>query len=69
MVCHSFLQGIFLTQGWNPGVLHLRQILYHVNQQGSPSSLLMLMVSSSNGKEFAFSEGDWGLIPCQKDYA
>ena len=25
---HSLLQGIFLTQGWNPGLLHCRQILY-----------------------------------------
>ena len=22
---HSLLQGIFLTQGWNPGLLHCRQ--------------------------------------------
>ena len=27
MGCHSLLQGIFLTQGWNPGLLHRRQIL------------------------------------------
>ena len=26
--CHAFLQGIFLTQGSNPGLLHRRQILY-----------------------------------------
>ena len=26
---HSFLQGIFLTQGLNPGLLHCKQILYH----------------------------------------
>ena len=29
------LQGIFLTQGSNPGLLHCRQILYHLSQQGS----------------------------------
>ena len=29
--CHSLLQGIFLTQGLNPGLcLHCRQILYHL---------------------------------------
>ena len=28
MGCHSLLQGIFLTQGLNPGLLHYRQILY-----------------------------------------
>ena len=29
--CHAFLQGIFLTQGSNPSLLHCRQILYHWN--------------------------------------
>ena len=27
--CHFLLQGIFLTQGSNPGLLHCTQILYH----------------------------------------
>ena len=34
--CHALHQGIFLTQGLNPGVLHFRQILYHLSHQGSP---------------------------------
>ena len=34
--CHAFLQGIFPTQGLNPGPLHCRQILYHLSHQGSP---------------------------------
>ena len=34
--CHSLLQGIFPTQGSNPGLLHCRQILYHLSHQGSP---------------------------------
>ena len=29
MCCHVLLQGIFPTQGSNPGLLHCRQILYH----------------------------------------
>ena len=29
--CHFLLQGIFLTWGSNPGLLHHRQILYHLN--------------------------------------
>ena len=33
---HSLLQGIFPTQGSNPGLLHYRQILYHLSCQGSP---------------------------------
>ena len=30
--CHALLQGIFLTQGSNPGLLQWRRILYHLNQ-------------------------------------
>ena len=29
--CHALLQGIFPTQGLNPGLPHCRQILYHLN--------------------------------------
>ena len=36
---HSLLQGIFLTQGLNTGLLHCRQILYHLSHQGSPRRL------------------------------
>ena len=34
--CYSLLQGIFLTQGSNPGLPHCRQILYHLSHLGSP---------------------------------
>ena len=34
--CHSLLQGIFLTQGLNRGLLHSRWILYCLSHQGSP---------------------------------
>ena len=37
--CHAFLQGMFPTQGSNPGLLHCRWILYHLSQQGSPKML------------------------------
>ena len=33
--CHFLFQGIFPTQGLNPGVLHCRWILYHLSHQGS----------------------------------
>ena len=32
----SLLQGIFPTQELNQGLLHCRQILYHLSYQGSP---------------------------------
>ena len=35
--CHSLLQRIFLTQGSNPGFLHCRQILYHLNYREDPT--------------------------------
>jgi len=31
--CHVLLQGIFATQGLNPGLLHCRQILYYLSHQ------------------------------------
>ena len=34
--CHGPLQGVFLTQGQNPGLPHCRWILYHLSLQGSP---------------------------------
>ena len=34
--CHFLLQQIFPTQGLNPGLLHCRQVLYHLSQQESP---------------------------------
>ena len=35
----SLLQGIFQTQGSNPGLLHCRGILYQLGHQGSPRKL------------------------------
>ena len=37
--CHPFLQCIFPTLGSNPGLLHFRQILYHLSHQGSPPKM------------------------------
>ena len=33
---HSFLQGIFPTQGLNLGLVHYRKSLYHLSHLGSP---------------------------------
>ena len=46
----SLLQGIFLTQGLNPGLLHCRQILYQLSYKGNPNELreeLTLLVTIS----------------------
>ena len=39
--CHFLLQGIFLTQGLNPGLPHCRQTLYRLSHQGSPLEKLL----------------------------
>ena len=35
MGCYFLLQGIFLTQGSNPGLPHCRQMLHRLSHQGS----------------------------------
>ena len=47
--CHVLLQGIFPTQGLNPGLLHFRWTLYHLNHQRSPRIL--------EGVAYPFSRG------------
>ena len=41
MDCHFLLQGIFLTQGLNPGLPHCRQTFYHLRHQESPDLLVL----------------------------
>ena len=38
VVSLSLLQGIFPTQGSNPGLPHCRRTLYHMSHQGSPTA-------------------------------
>ena len=45
--CHAFLQGIFPTQGSNPGHPQCRKILYHLSPQGSPWPDKFLVVNGS----------------------
>ena len=44
--CHTFLQGIFPTQGLNPGLLHCRWILYHQSHQKSQYLVIGLQKQS-----------------------
>ena len=37
--CHLLLQGIFPTQGSNPGLPHCRQMLYRLSHQGNSTFL------------------------------
>ena len=45
--CHALLQGIFPTQGSNPGLPHCRQILYYLSHQGSSYSLSKFQLYNS----------------------
>ena len=47
--CHALFQGIFLTQGSNPGLLHCRWILYQLSHQGSPRILEWIAYPFSRG--------------------
>jgi len=48
--CHALLQGIFLTQGSKPELLHCGQILYHLSHQGS---LYLTLLSNCLNLAFA----------------
>ena len=41
MSCYFLLQGIFLNQGSNSGLLHYRQMFYCLSQQGTYSCTLL----------------------------
>ena len=47
----SLLQGIFPTQGSNPGLPHCRQILYQLSHKGSPLVWSLLDLSSTLAME------------------
>ena len=49
VACHALLQGIFPTQGLNPGLPNCRQILYHLSHQGSPRILEWVAYTFSRG--------------------
>jgi len=44
---HALLQGVFSIQGLKPGFPHYRRILCHLSHQGSPSSMVTLLLSPS----------------------
>ena len=58
----SLLQGIFPTQGSNPGLLHCRQILYQLGHQGRRRILEWVAYSFSIG---SFQPRNWtGVVSC-----
>ena len=51
---HSLLQRIFPTQGSNLGLLHCRQILYHLSHQGSPGRICYHCIRSGGEERKLF---------------
>ena len=61
----SLLQGIFPTQGSNPGLLHCRRIPYQLSHKGSPRILEWVAYSISRGI-FQIQELNRGLLHCKQ---
>ena len=57
----TLLQGIFPTQGLNPGLPHCRQILYHLSHQESPRILEWVAYPFSRGTSWP---RNWTRISC-----
>ena len=62
--CDDLLQGIFPTQGLDPGLLHCRQILYHLSHQESPT-----MIHRINSVQFSHSVVSDSLRPHESQHA
>ena len=60
----SLLQGIFPTQGSNPGLLHYRWILYQLSHEGSPRILEWVAYPFSNGSS---QSRNWTRVSCIAD--
>ena len=70
MGCHSVLQGIFSTPGSNLGILHCRQIFYHLSHQESLSVIAcdeinLPCVVSSPTLDFPQKQGGTGSPSCE----
>ena len=57
----SLFQGIFPTQGSNPGLLHCRQILYQLSHEGSPGILKWVAYPFSRGSS---QPRNWTGVSC-----
>ena len=57
----SLLQGIFPTQGSNPGLLHCRWILYQLSHKGSPRILEWVAYPFSRGSS---QHKNWTGVSC-----
>ena len=61
---HSLLQGIFQTQGSNPGLLHCPRILYQLSHKGSPRNLEWVAYPFSSGSSWPKNRTRVSCIAC-----
>ena len=59
--CSALLQGIFPTQGSNPGLLHCRWVLYWLRHQGNPRILKWVVYPFSRGTS---QPRNWTRVSC-----
>ena len=64
--CRVLLQGIFPTQGSDPGLLHYRWIHYCLSNQGSRGVLEGGGSLSLLQGIFPIQESNWGLLHCRQ---
>ena len=55
----SLLQGIFPTQGSNPGLLHCRQMLHCLSHQGSPKDDILRLNPTCSFMRSQYCEVTW----------
>ena len=71
----SLLQGVFLTQGSNPGLPHHRQILYQLSHRGNPENWHFLVAVQSLSCVPSFcdpmdrSTPGFPVLPCHPEFA
>ena len=58
--CHFLLQGIFHTQGLNPGLPHCRQMLYPLSHKGSPICCMVRLKKREKNKV-----GNFHVVQCE----
>ena len=62
--CHALLQGIFSTQGSNPGLPYFRQIIYQLSHKRSPTILEWVAYPFSRGPS---QPRNWTRVSCIAD--
>ena len=64
----SLLQGIFPTQGWNPGLPHCGQILYQLSHKGSPGIVEWVTYPFSSGPSWSRNQTGHILLKLYSNY-